>query len=287
MQIDEITGWRKVEVDVETINEFYQKNCIELESDFYPNEYVLLANEINSKQTALGRYEKGKVYRIKENEIHGIKPRNMEQKFLCDALSNDKIKLVTVVGPPGSGKSLLLFAHAFSQTLFEKKYNKIIIIRPLVAVDRSKQVGYLKGDKNEKLLSGYYGAIYDTAEKLGIDPMMLEAYMEKRKIEIEATEFIRGRNFENCFVIVDEVQNMSAEEIFAIASRVEDDCKLCLAGDIGQIDDKKLTKKNNALSIMIKELLPYEEACHIALKEVLRSRIAKIISEIRAKYIDR
>ena len=282
-----VNGWTKIKVDFETVNEFYQKGNIEIQGDFYPNEYVLLANELNNKQTALGRYEKGKIVRIKESEIHGIKARNLEQRFLCDALVNDKIKLVSVLGAPGTGKSLLIFAHGFHQTLVEKKYKKIIIIRPLVAVERNKQVGYLKGDKNEKLLSGYYGAIYDIAEKIGIDSATLETYIDRRKVEIEATEFIRGRNFENCFVIVDEVQNMTAEEIFAIASRVEDDCKLCLAGDIGQIDDKNLNKNNNALSIMVNELIPYEETCHVMLTEVLRSRIAEIITEIRTKYVDR
>ena len=240
-------GFTKLLVDEELVNQFYlgddvyidEEICTEQNIKLYPNEFVMLVASSNEKKTALSRFTEHskplKHIRDLKNELMwGVQPRNKEQSFAFDLLFDDDIPLVSLIGKAGSGKTLMAIAAGLEQGLGGKgdQYRRIIISRPVQPL--GKDIGFLPGTMEEKMLP-WLKPIQDNIRHLmGDDRTMLEAYVEKGKIEVEALTYIRGRSISNAFVIIDEAQNLTAHEVKTIITRIGENTKIVLTGDIEQ-----------------------------------------------------
>lgn len=248
-------GFREVQAPKHDIDTFFKDGKISIElDDPKPNEYFVLKSLENS--SAIAKYHpRDQVLQpiLKYNNIWGISPKNIQQKCAIDLLLRDDIKLVTLIGPAGTGKTLLALACALKKTFDDGVYNKIMISRPIVPLGRD--IGYLPGTKEEKLFN-WMQPIYDNLEFLcasnGSDPSgTLDWIMNSKKIETEAVTYIRGRSLPKMFFIVDEAQNLTPHEIKTIISRAGEGTKVILTGDPEQIDNPYLDKDSNGLTYTI------------------------------------
>jgi PhoH-like ATPase len=214
--------------------------------------------------------------------------------FAMDLLMDPNVEIVSLVGIAGSGKTLEATASGLEQVIgdtsieemasgyYRKKsdslYKKLIITRPVQPM--GKDIGFLPGNLNEKMLP-WLAPIQDQLRFLtGDDQMTLEHYMKSGAIEIEALTYIRGRSIANAFIIVDESQNLTSHEIKTIISRVGEGSKIVLTGDIEQIDNVYVDAYSSGLSHAVEKLKPFELSGHITLKKGERSRVATLASKV-------
>lgn len=276
-------GIRKAEVPKHDIDLFYKDGVLPLEGDFMPNEYCVATSPEHS--SAIGKYntsKKGLEPLLKSQNLWGIKPRNVEQKCAADILLREDIKLVTLIGPAGTGKTLLALACGMKKVFDEGSYNKILVSRPVVPLGRD--IGYLPGTKEEKLFN-WMQPIYDNLEMLcntsgGEIGDTLQWVMESNKIEMEAVTYIRGRSLPKMFIIVDEAQNLTPHEVKTIISRAGEGTKVVLTGDPTQIDNPYLDKDSNGLTYTIGKFANQAVYGHIFLEKTERSELAAIAAEI-------
>ena len=280
-------GFVKLLVDEELVNQFYLGDDIHLDEDvvieqglrLYPNQFVMLVSSSNEKKTALCRFESyikplRHIRDMKNELMWGVHPRNKEQSFAFDLLFDDNIPLVSLIGKAGSGKTLMAIAAGLEQGLGGKgdKYRRIIISRPVQPL--GKDIGYLPGTMEEKMLP-WLKPIQDNIRHLmGDDRTMLEAYVEKGKIEVEALSYIRGRSISNAFLIIDEAQNLTAHEVKTIITRVGEGTKIVLTGDIEQIDNVYTNETSNGLTYAVEKFKESELAGHITFRKGERSKLA-------------
>ena len=286
-------GFTKLLVDEESINQFYLGDDVYLDEDvvteqkikLYPNEFVMLVSSSNEKKTALSRFtDYSKPLRhirdLKNELMWGIHPRNKEQSFAFDLLFDDEIPLVSLIGKAGSGKTLMAIAAALEQGLGGKgdQYRRIIISRPVQPL--GKDIGFLPGTMEEKMLP-WLKPIQDNIRHLmGDDRTMLEAYVEKGKIEVEALTYIRGRSISNAFVIIDEAQNLTAHEVKTIITRIGENTKIVLTGDIEQIDNVYTNETSNGLTYAVEKFKESELAGHITFRKGERSKLATAAAKL-------
>jgi len=282
-------GFEEILVDDQIIDHFYAGEEIILDEEqgvhLYPNQFLMLQSSGNPKKTALCRFNAShlplKPTLQKWPEISwGIKPRNKEQAFAFDLLFDDKIPLVTLIGKAGSGKTLMAIAAAMEQCLGlgEKKYKKIIISRPVQPL--GKDIGFLPGTMEEKMLP-WLKPIQDNLQMVvGHDRTMLEGFMEKGKLEVEALTYIRGRSISNAYVIIDEAQNLTAHEVKTIITRIGDNTKIVLTGDVEQIDNIYTNETSNGLAFAVEKFKTYDLSGHITFKRGERSKLATLASKI-------
>lgn len=214
--------------------------------------------------------------------IWGLKPRNPEQRCALDALLNDNIRLVSLLGVAGTGKTLLALASALRKVFDESVYTKIVVSRPIVPL--GKDIGYLPGSKEEKLLH-WMQPIYDNLEFLcqseESDSSNIHTWvLESKKIEMEAVTYIRGRSLPRVFFIIDEAQNLTPHEIKTIISRAGEGTKVVLTGDPTQIDSPYLDCDYNALTYTIGRFQKYEIFGHVQLAKTERSELAALAAKI-------
>ena len=202
-------------------------------------------------------------------------PRNKEQQFAFELLMDTKVPVVTLVGKAGSGKTLLALAAGLEQTFgSNSQYKKIVVTKPVEPV--GKDIGFLPGSMEEKMMP-WLAPIQDNLQFLmGDDKATLELYMEKGQIEVEAMTFIRGRSISNAFIVIDEVQNMTQHEIKTVLTRVGENTKIILTGDIEQIDNVYIDATNNGLSYVVERLKEEQLTGHVTLLKGERSRVATI-----------
>lgn len=293
VNFDEIfTGWRTVPVSAEMINEFYAKEMLVVEGlQLYPNEFVVLEDEANAKHTALGKYlsEKGKVVPLfhQKSQPRGIRARNMEQQFALELLLCDDIKLVTLMGSAGTGKTLLALAAGIAKVVDERFYTKLLVSRPIIPFGRD--IGFLPGDKEEKMRS-WMQPIYDNLRLLvsstsgGED---VEGKVDRlmhsrggRTIEVEALTYIRGRSIPKQYMIVDEAQNLTPHEVKTIISRAGEDTKIILTGDPYQIDSPYLDASSNGLSYVVERMKGQKLFGHVTMTKSERSDLASLAANI-------
>jgi PhoH-like ATPase len=246
-----------------------------IDRDLYPNEYVI-------SRSGLYRMKDGKECRVgKDKQVFGITHKNVEQKCAIDALLDDSIKLVTITGKAGSGKTLLALACALEKVAGESKYQRINIARPVVPM--GNDIGYLPGEINDKL-GPWMQPIFDNLEFLcASNQNAQDVYRELENdgiIKIEPLTYIRGRSIPNQFIILDEAQNTTIHEIKTILTRVGENTKIIVTGDPDQIDNPKLDSTNNGLSYIIEKFKDQKIAAHIHLSKCERSELAEIASEI-------
>jgi len=278
-------GIRFVDVEKMQVDSFYKDGEVKIENEKWrPNEYCVMTSPENS--SGIGKYDTQKdkvVSMIKVPDIWGIKPRNVEQKCAVDALLRDDIKLLTLIGPAGTGKTLLALACGLRKVFDEGQYNRIIVSRPVVPLGRD--IGYLPGTKEEKLFH-WMQPIYDNLEYLcestdseGPNETM-RWVMDSNKMEMEAVTYIRGRSLPKAYIIVDEAQNLTPHEMKTIISRAGEGTKVILTGDPTQIDNPYLDKDSNGLTYTVGRFSEQKVYGHIFLEKTERSELAALAAEV-------
>lgn len=280
-------GYKKLQVSKREIDTFLMEGSIPAEGkDFAPNEYCLLTSPEQS--TALAKYNRSSkklepLLKISK-DIWGIQPLNVEQKCALDLLLRDDVKLVTLVGQAGTGKTLLALAAGMRKVFDEGIYTRILVSRPIVPL--GKDIGYLPGTKEEKLYH-WMQPIYDnleylcqstTGEASGTETQ--KWIMESKKIEMEAVTYIRGRTLPKMFIIIDEAQNLTPHEVKTIISRAGQGTKVILTGDPSQIDNPYLDKDSNGLTFIVGKFKQYPIFGHVLLERTERSELAAIAAEV-------
>ena len=277
-------------VDDQVIDRFYEGEDILIEEDeikdlWHPNQFLLMVSNANEKKTALARFTNH--HRPLKKIIHdklpdwNINSRNKEQAFAMDLLMDPDIKIVSLIGRAGSGKTLMAIAAGLQQTIGMRAeynhYSRLIVSRPVQPL--GKDIGFLPGTMQEKMLP-WLMPIQDNLKFLMGDKTSLEMYMEKGKIEIEALTYIRGRSIANAFVIIDEAQNLTKHEIKTIITRIGDGTKIILTGDIEQIDNIYVNETSNGLAHAIESFKQYPIAGHVTFKKGERSELATLASKV-------
>ena len=278
-------GVRKLEVSKLEVDTFYKDGNVRLDQklDMRPNEYAIMTSLEHS--SAVGKYDPQRQTiepLLKATNIWGVKPRNVEQKCAIDLLLRDDIKLVTLMGPAGTGKTLLALACGLRKVFDEGIYSRILVSRPIVPLGRD--IGYLPGTKEEKLFN-WMQPIYDNLEYLcdssnGEPNETLHWVMESKKIEMEAVTYIRGRSLPKMYIIVDEAQNLTPHEVKTIISRAGEGTKVILAGDPTQIDNPYLDKDSNGLTYAVGKFSDHRIYGHMYLEKTERSELAALAAEI-------
>lgn len=224
----------------------------------------------------------GRLSLISRRNTFNISPRNDEQAFAMDALLNPEIKLLTIQGKAGTGKTLLAIASALEQ---RKDYRQIYVTRPIVALS-NKDIGFLPGDVKSKI-DPYMAPIWDNLrfikEQFNEDPKMqarIEEFVTTEKIVITPLAYIRGRTLSKIFFIVDEAQNLTPHEIKTIISRAGEDTKIIFTGDIYQIDTPYLDAESNGLSYLIEHAKDHPLYAHITLDKGERSELANLANDL-------
>jgi PhoH-like ATPase len=283
-------GFSNILVDDQLIDLFYSDEKIYLDEfdcnePMFPNQYLLLTSNANPKKTCLARFtdDQSPLKKIYNGSIPdwNIKPRNKEQNFAIDMLLNPDIKLVSLIGRAGSGKTLCAIAAGLQQTIGMDKskniYSRLIVSRPVQPM--GKDIGFLPGTMEEKMLP-WLMPIQDNLKYLMGDKTSLELYMEKGKIEIEALTYIRGRSISDAFVIIDEAQNLTRHEIKTIITRIGENTKIILTGDIEQIDNIYVNETSNGLAHAVENFKEYKIAGHITFRKGERSELATLASKV-------
>jgi PhoH-like ATPase len=286
--IDELyPGHRELAVAAGTVERFYADGGVVVDAaDLHANEYLTLKDEAG--KSALARWDKaaGKALPVKKlrEGVWGIKPRNKEQHFGLDLLLNDDVKLVTLVGKAGTGKTLLAIAAGLQKVTEEQVFSKLLVSRPIFPLGRD--IGYLPGDIEEKL-NPWMQPIYDNLELLlGLnktdkkDGRSYAELVDLGFVEIEPLTYIRGRSLPNVYMIVDEAQNLTPHEVKTIITRAGEGTKIILTGDPYQIDHPYLDSQNNGLTTVAERFKHEGIAGHVILTKGERSPLAELATQI-------
>ncbi|BDG06429.1 PhoH family protein [Anaeromyxobacter oryzae] len=291
--LDELwSGISELEVTPEQVNDFYSTGAIPGPEGLEPpppNAFVVLRDRTNPQHSAVGKYSASKQAFVKliqtpKEGVWGIRPRNKEQSFTLDLLLNDEVRLVTIVGKAGTGKTLLAIAAGLQKTMEEGVYQKLLVSRPIFPLGRD--IGYLPGSVEEKL-NPWMQPIFDNVEYL-----MNLSRSEKKAgrgyhelldlgiLEIEPLTYIRGRSIPNQFIIVDEAQNLTPHEVKTIITRVGDGTKIVLTGDPYQIDNPYVDQTNNGLIHVVNRFKSERLAGHVTLSKGERSPLAELAANL-------
>ena len=274
-------------VNQEAINKLYESpegvsiSEFNIESNLLGHQFFIMKNNGSS---ALAHYNpvNKMLNRVIKQTTYGIDPRNAEQTFAIEALSNPDIQLVSLTGKAGTGKTLLALAAALSQ---HKRYKQIFLARPIVPL-ANRDLGFLPGDVKEKM-DPYMQPLYDnltvikhkfshqSPEFLRINDMMKE-----EKLVITPLAYIRGRSLSSIFFIVDEAQNLTPHEIKTIITRAGEGTKMVFTGDIEQIDSPYLDTASNGLSYLSDKMKNQDIFAHVNLVKGERSFLAELASKL-------
>jgi len=252
-----------------------------LNGDAVPNKFYIMRNSSRSALAYLDQ-EMEKLHRVDKNIIYGIKPRNAEQTFAVDALTNINIPLVTLTGKAGTGKTLLALASALH---VRKNYRQIFVARPIVPLS-NKDIGFLPGDVQSKIepymqpLWDNLRVIQDQFSETDKQSQLISNMTKDEKLVIEPLSYIRGRSLQRIFFIVDEAQNLTPHEIKTIITRVGEGSKVVFTGDIYQIDHPYLDSQSNGLSYLIDHFKGQKLYAHINLEKGERSELAELASNL-------
>jgi len=303
-------GVETLEIDESLVDELYSVRQLPLPAlsnkKIFPNQIVVVKSMQGgqTKKSAITRFSKSTnllLPVIENKEVYGLKPRNKEQNFSLDLLLDPEVKLLTLVGPSGTGKTLLALAAALEQlkTVGAKPaYERIIVTRPVQPL--GKDIGFLPGTLEEKM-QPWIAPIKDnlnflmgnsngnrskarrpsSSSKSAISDEPFLALLQRHGlIEIEAITFIRGRSIPNSFIVIDEAQNLSMHELKTIITRVGDGTKIVLTGDIEQIDNVHVDAFTNGLTYAVERFKEYDIAGHVTLIKGERSELATLASQI-------
>lgn len=273
-----LEGTRKVYVSDEIIDLIYKKKKYNFDEKFAPNEYFCVLSKSDEKRSVLMRYSEkhssSVIIDTYESGVWGIYARNMEQRFAYDALLNDEIKLVSLLGIAGTGKTLLAIAAGLLKVVDNQAYRKLLVSRPIFPM--GKDLGYLPGEIKEKM-TPWMQPVYDNLSLILDSRDTNETYgtlFDQNMIEIEALTYIRGRSIPYQFFIVDEAQNLTPHEIKTILTRAGEGTKIVLTGDPNQIDNPYIDYHTNGLTYAMDRFYGDSIAASVALQKGERSKLA-------------
>ncbi len=252
-----------------------------LNGEALPNKFFILKNGTRSVLANLDQNLEH-LRKVDKNVIYGITPRNAEQTFAVDALTNHNVQLVSMTGKAGTGKTLLALAAALH---VRKSYRQIFVARPIVPLS-NKDIGYLPGDVESKLapymqpLWDNLKVIQDQFPETDKNHQLIDFLIKEEKLVIEPLSYIRGRSLQRIFFIVDEAQNLTPHEIKTIITRAGEGSKLVFTGDIYQIDHPYLDAQSNGLSYLIDKFKGQKLYAHINLEKGERSVLAELASNL-------
>ncbi len=250
------------------------------------NLCVLLRDKSNPSHTALGRYDATKkeivALRTPREGLLGIRPRNKEQSHALDLLLDENIRLVTLIGKAGTGKTLLALAAGLKRTIEDGMYTRMLVSRPVMPLGRD--IGFLPGDVDEKL-NPWMQPIFDNLEFLFSSgtrkgPRAYAELLESGQLQVEPLTYIRGRSLPAQYIIVDEAQNLTPHEVKTIITRSGDGTKIVLTGDPGQIDNPYVDSASNGLSIAADRFRGEKVAAHIVITRGERSELAELAANL-------
>lgn len=302
-------GIQEIVISKQEFDQFLTRGMLDTEHTCSPNAYCVLKTQNRSEESlnksGPSAYCALKTKQMEEQEslswfnartkklepllpleknIWGVTPLNIEQRCAIDLLLREDIHLVTLIGPAGTGKTLLALACGLKMVFDEDRYRKILISRPIMPLGRD--IGYLPGSKEEKLYH-WMQPIYDNLEFLceftcGKDNgnETKRWITESKKFEMEAVTYIRGRTLPKMYIIIDEAQNLTPHEVKTIISRAGRGTKVILTGDPTQIDNPYLSKDSNALTYLVQRFKNYPIYGHIFLEKTERSELASLAAEI-------
>jgi PhoH-like ATPase len=294
---DIYTGTASITVKGSLIDEFYAKRRmpweqVDGERPLYPNQFIFIKDEENPNHTAIGRFDgpQGAIIPVfKPSEgLWGVYPRNAEQAFAIDLLLNDDVKLVSLVGKAGTGKTLLAIAAGLSKTVDEGLYSRLLVSRPVMPMGHD--IGYLPGTIEEKL-NPYMQPIFDNIDFLfGVSSVSktnrrgagkgTQELINQGLLSIEPLTYIRGRSIPNQFMIVGEAQNLTPHEIKTIVTRAGEGTKIVLTGDTMQIDHPYLDSMNNGLASVVECFKNEAIAGHVQMVKGERSKLSELATQL-------
>jgi len=274
------------EVSPDVINKIYEDgSCtpedVLSEKELIANNYYIIKND---KKSVLAYYnpESHLVEKVEKRMIYGIKPRNAEQTFAIHAILNPNVRLVSIIGVAGTGKTLLTLAGALEQ---KRNFKQIYLARPIVPLS-NKDIGYLPGDIKSKL-NPYMEPLWDNLkfiqnqyQETDKEYSKITEMVNQEKLVITPLAYIRGRSLSNIFFIVDEAQNLTPHEVKTIITRAGENTKLVFTGDINQIDTPYLDSQSNGLSYIIDRIKNHNLYAHITLEKGERSELANLANEL-------
>ena len=304
------TGYAEVTVPDDLINELYNERQIHLDRvepylqiepeegdpvrmEILANQFLLLRSGEDPSHSGLARRLAGTDHLIPVTKprrpIFGVMGRNVEQTMAFDLLLDDEVKLVTLLGSAGTGKTLLALAAGMQKVFKEERYDTLLAARPIMPLGRD--IGFLPGDKDSKLAM-WMQPIFDNLAYLlstrgthlnqadsRTTEQRIDELIDGDKLVLEPLTYIRGRSIPHQFFVVDEVQNLTPHEVKTIVSRVGDGTKIVLTGDINQIDNPYLDSSSNGLRYLVERLKGQPLVGHIMLAKSERSQLASLAAE--------
>ena len=291
-------GYLKIIVDDGTIEKFKKDEFMNNDfGEIYPNQFVMFCKNEDDEDGLVARYSvaNNAIYPLKYytgQEIFGIKARNIEQTMSFDLLMDPEVKLVSLVGKAGTGKTLIALAAGLDQVVEKNNYKRMVVSRPVSPL--GKDIGYLPGTKAEKF-NPWMQPIFDNMEILlsnrsekedndngkifGKKQPGLNDYLDFGFIELEPLTYIRGRSLPDQYLIVDEAQNLTPHEMKTIITRAGEGTKIVLTGDPYQIDIPYLDSESNGLSIAVEKLKKEDIVGHVTLTKGERSALADLAAK--------
>ncbi|MGK7393630.1 MAG: PhoH family protein [Candidatus Cyclobacteriaceae bacterium M3_2C_046] len=274
------------DVDAESINQIYDNGFCQ-PADILKkkkpenNNYFILKGMRKSGLAFYNPISKN-VEKVEKRPVYGIKPKNAEQTFAIHAMLNPEVRLVSVSGVAGTGKTLLALASALEQ---RRNHKQVYLARPIVPLS-NKDIGYLPGDIKSKL-NPYMEPLWDNLKFIqnqfnesDKEYTRITDMVNKEKLVITPLAYIRGRSLSNIFFIVDEAQNLTPHEVKTIITRAGENTKIVFTGDIYQIDTPYLDSQSNGLSYLIDRIKGHPLYAHITLEKGERSELANIANEL-------
>ncbi len=260
---------------------FVPQDEIEQVRDPTANENFVLRNGSRSAMATFSASDK-MFRRVDKGQAYGIQPRNAEQAFALNALLNDQVRLVTIAGKAGTGKTLLALAAALES---RARYRQILLARPIVPLS-NRDLGYLPGDIQEKL-DPYMQPLFDNLNVIrgqfkenDQNALRIKEMLEKEKLVITPLSYIRGRSLQRMYFIIDEAQNLTPHEVKTVITRAGERTKIVLTGDLQQIDQPYLDALSNGLSHLINRMTGQPLYAHITLEKGERSELADLASTL-------
>jgi PhoH-like ATPase len=285
---DLYTGMIELSVSTEKMAAFRANGELEVNGGkkYFPNEFCTLLDETNPKKAALTKVDASGTKLVPiidcREGVWGIKPRNREQYYAFDALLDDRIKLVTLMGKAGTGKTLMAMAAGLKRTVLDREFRRLVVARPTISM--GKELGFLPGSLEEKL-APWMQPIHDALEMLsdlnmGHDHRRSGDLMRSGAIVVEALSYIRGRSIANQFMIIDEAQNLTPLEAKTIITRVGNGTKIIFTGDPYQIDNPYVDSSSNGFNYIVSRFRDQAIAAHIELQKGERSELAELAANI-------
>ena len=296
---DMYTGFREVFVDKNAIDTLYRAGTLDLpDTELRPNEFAILTATENASQSALGRARGAStVAALNKNwsKVYGISGRSAEQRMALQLLMDPEVKLVTLIGSAGTGKTLLALAAGLESLRVDDAdlkngsemrygYEKMLITRPIIPM--GKDIGYLPGSKDQKMAQWMQPVFDNLTFLMQVGPgggkqttgkaadRKVQELLADDLVEMEALTYIRGRSIAKQFIVVDEAQNLTPHEVKTIVSRAGEGTKIVMTGDPAQIDNPYLDSASNGLVYTVERMKHLNLFGHITLKKSERSGLA-------------